>query len=189
MLNPLQWHQGIIFDTRSVLLCVAGLFFEPLSAFIAMGMAAAFRIHFGGNGTWMGIAVILASGSIAMIWRRMRKTDLVDISLQELYTLGLVVHLVMLGLMALLPGPLVMETLRKIGIPVLVVYPVATALLGKMMAGRHARKRAETALQESDERWQYALEGSGDGVWDREIQTGRVFYSDQWKRMLGFSTR
>lgn len=187
MLNPLQWHQGIIFDTRSVLLCVAGLFFEPLSAFIAMGMAAAFRIHLGGYGAWMGVAVILASGSIAMIWRRMRKSDLVDISLQELYTLGLVVHLVMLGLMALLPGPLVMETLRKIGIPVLIVYPVATALLGKMMAGRHAQKRAETAFQESEERWQYALEGSGDGVWDREIQTGRVFYSDQWKRMLGFA--
>lgn len=187
MLNPLQWYQGIIFDTRSVLLCIAGLFFEPLSALITMVMAAAFRIHLGGNGAEMGVAVILASGSIAMIWRRVRKSDLVDISLQELYALGLVVHLVMLGLMALLPGTLVMETLIKIGIPVLVVYPVATALLGKMMAGRHAQKRAETALQESEERWQYALEGSGDGVWDREIQTGKVFYSDQWKRMLGFT--
>ncbi|MDD2335244.1 MAG: PAS domain-containing protein [Geobacteraceae bacterium] len=187
MLTPLQWHQGIIFDTRSVLLCIAGLFFEPLSAFITMVMAAAFRIHLGGNGAEMGVAVILISGSIAMVWRERRKSDLIDISLLELYTLGLVVHLVMLGLMALLPGPLVMETLRKIGIPVLVVYPVATALLGKMMAGRHAQKRAETALQESEERWQYALEGSGDGVWDREIQTGKVFYSDQWKRMLGFT--
>ena len=29
MLNPLQWYQGIIFDTRSVLLCVAGLFSNP----------------------------------------------------------------------------------------------------------------------------------------------------------------
>ena len=24
-------------------------------------------------------------------------------------------------------------------------------------------------------------------MWDREIQTGKVFYSDQWKRMLGFA--
>ncbi|RQW89769.1 MAG: response regulator [Geobacter sp.] len=186
MLNPLQWHQGIIFDTRSVLLCVAALFFEPLSALIAIGMAAAYRIHLGGNGVWMGVSVIVASGSIAMIWRRTRKSDLTDISLQELYALGLCVHLVTLGLMALLPGPLIMETLGKIGIPVLLVYPVATALLGKMMAGRQARNLTESALKESEERWQYALEGSGDGVWDREIRSGKVFYSEQWKRMLGY---
>ena len=188
MLNPLQWSQGIIFDTRSVLLCVAGLFFEPLSAFIAMGMAVAYRFHLGGSGVLMGIAVILSSGSIAMIWRTIRRPNLVSISLAELYALGLVVHLIMLGLMLLLPNPLVLETLGKIGIPVLVIFPVATALLGKMMSGRQARKRTESALKESEERWQYALEGSGDGVWDREIQTGKVFYSDQWKRMLGFAS-
>lgn len=187
MLNPLHWQQGIIFDTRSVLLCVAGLFFAPLSAFITMVMAAAYRIHLGGSGVWMGVAVILASGGIALLWKFTRKTALEAISLAELYALGLVVHLVMLGLMILLPGPIVVQTLGEIGIPVLVVYPVATALLGKMMANRRARNQADSALKESEERWQYALEGSGDGVWDREIQTGKVFYSDQWKRMLGFA--
>jgi PAS domain S-box-containing protein len=187
MLNPLQWYPGIIFDTRSVLLCIAGLFFEPLSAIIAMGLAAAYRLYLGGNGVWMGVSVILASGSIAMIWKTVRKTDLMEVSLRELYTLGLAVHLVMLGLMALLPGHLVLETLNKIGLPVIIIYPIATALLGKMMSGRNARMRTEEALKESEERWQYALEGSGDGVWDREIQTGKVFYSDQWKRMLGYA--
>lgn len=187
MLNPLHWQQGIIFDTRSVLLCITGLFFTSLSASITIVMAAAYRIYLGGNGVLMGVAVILASGGIAMIWKSTRKNTLEAISLAELYTLGLVVHLVMLGLMALLPGPIVLQTLGEIGIPVLVIYPVATALLGKMMANRRARNQADSALKESEERWQYALEGSGDGVWDREIQTGKVFYSDQWKRMLGFS--
>jgi PAS domain S-box-containing protein len=187
MLNPLSWYPGIIFDTRSVMLCVAGLFFEPLTVLIAVGMAVAYRLHLGGSGVWMGISVILASGSIAMLWKTLRKTDLMHVSLLELYTLGLVVHLVMLGFMALLPGHIVTETMAHIGLPMLLVYPLATALLGKMMAGRHARKRTEEALSESEERWQYALEGSGDGVWDRDIQTGRVFYSEQWKRMLGYT--
>jgi len=187
MLNPLHWQQGIIFDTRSVLLCVTGLFFAPLSAFITIVMAAAYRIYLGGNGVWMGVAVILASGGIAMFWKYTRKTNLETITLAELYALGLVVHLVMLGLMVLLPGPIFRQTLGEIGLPVLAIYPVATALLGKMMANRRARNQADSALKESEERWQYALEGSGDGVWDREIQTGKVFYSDQWKRMLGFA--
>jgi PAS domain S-box-containing protein len=48
------------------------------------------------------------------------------------------------------------------------------------------RKRAEEALRESEARWQFALEGSGDGVWDWNAQTNEVFFSSQWKAMLGF---
>ena len=48
------------------------------------------------------------------------------------------------------------------------------------------RKRAEDALRESEERWQFALEGAGDGVWDWNAQTNELFYSRQWKAMLGY---
>lgn len=48
------------------------------------------------------------------------------------------------------------------------------------------RREMEKALREAEERWQYALEGAGDGVWDWNVQTGQVYYSRQWKRMLGY---
>lgn len=41
-------------------------------------------------------------------------------------------------------------------------------------------------LRESEFRWKYALEGAGDGVWDWNIATDVVFYSEQWKTMLGY---
>ena len=49
------------------------------------------------------------------------------------------------------------------------------------------RKQTELALLESNARWHYALEGAGDGVWDWDVQTNRVFYSQQLKAMLGFA--
>jgi PAS domain S-box-containing protein len=48
------------------------------------------------------------------------------------------------------------------------------------------RMQVEQSLRESEERWQFALEGAGDGVWDWNAQTNEVIYSRQWKAMLGF---
>ena len=48
------------------------------------------------------------------------------------------------------------------------------------------RKKAEEALRQSEERWQFALEGAGDGVWDLNLKTGVTFRSRRWKEMLGY---
>ncbi len=50
-----------------------------------------------------------------------------------------------------------------------------------------SRKQIEAALKTSEERWQYALEGNGDGVWDLNAETNEVFFSRRWKEMLGFA--
>jgi len=49
------------------------------------------------------------------------------------------------------------------------------------------RKQTEKALRASEERWMFALEGAGEGVWDRNIQTGDVLYSRRYKEMLGYA--
>lgn len=41
-------------------------------------------------------------------------------------------------------------------------------------------------LKKSETRWLFALEGAGDGVWDWNLRTNEMFYSVQWKRMIGY---
>ena len=48
------------------------------------------------------------------------------------------------------------------------------------------RRRAETALAESESRWNFALEGAGQGVWDHDLKHGKAFYSRMWRQMRGF---
>jgi PAS domain S-box-containing protein len=37
-------------------------------------------------------------------------------------------------------------------------------------------------------RWKFALEGAGDGIWDWNFPTNKVYYSEQWKKMLGYES-
>ena len=47
-------------------------------------------------------------------------------------------------------------------------------------------KQVNEKLSISEQRWQFALEGAGDGVWDWDLQTERVIFSKRWKEMFGF---
>lgn len=49
--------------------------------------------------------------------------------------------------------------------------------------------KRQMALQESEFRWKFAIEGSGDGVWDWNIQTDEAQYSIRWKAMIGYDDK
>lgn len=49
-----------------------------------------------------------------------------------------------------------------------------------------ARKQAEARIAEAETRWNFALAGAGQGVWDLDIRKGGTTYSSTWVKMLGF---
>ncbi|GEM_PF-118509 len=50
-----------------------------------------------------------------------------------------------------------------------------------------ALRQRERELQQSEQRWQFALESAGDGVWDWNIETGEIYHSAAWRLNLGYA--
>ncbi|MEH2191060.1 MAG: PAS domain S-box protein [Nostoc sp.] len=48
------------------------------------------------------------------------------------------------------------------------------------------RIQTEEVLRESEQRWQLALRGNNDGIWDWNVKTNKIFFSSRWKEMLGY---
>lgn len=177
--------QGIVFDTRSVLLGLTGLFFGPIPTLVAMIVTGAFRLWQGGAGAWIGVAVILASGSVGLLWRILRKPDLARIGWRELLAFGFAVHLVMLATFLCFPSGLATEVLAFITIPVLGIYPFTTAVLGKLLSQPLRIAEDTRLLRESETRLNLVLKGTNDGWWDWDLLNNSLTYSERWWRMLG----
>jgi len=73
--------------------------------------------------------------------------------------------------------------------PALTVFALlAATALGVTFRNRLRRDRRSAAqLRESEERWKFALDGAGDGVWDVNLVSGRSLYSKRWKEILGYA--
>lgn len=152
MLTPMLWAPGVIFDGRSIVLGVAGLFGGPVPALLAALMAAAFRLHLGGAGAWTGVAVIAASTLIGLGGHLLHRRRPRLLETLPLYLLGLLIHVVMVLLMGLLPGSLTGAFLREVALPVLLLYPLAFMLVGRLFADLESRFRTEASLRASEAR-------------------------------------
>lgn len=185
MLSPWEYAPDIVFDTRSVLLGVVGLYFGAVPAAIAMAMTAAFRLYQGGDVAWTGVAVIVASGLIGLAWRRARRGRLEDIAFGELLLFGVAVHVAMLALMLTIPWETAGGMLATIVIPVVAIYPLATAVLGSLLSSRMRRERLANRLAASEERLRLALVAAGQGLYDVNLRDGRVHVNADYARRLG----
>lgn len=139
MMNPFVYAPGIIFDGRSVMLSLCGLFFGPVSAIIAATMALIFRVHIGGTGIIMGTSVIVSSTLIGILANYLRRKRALKISSLFLYAIGLVVHIIMLALMIGLPSNIRFDTLKTISLTVIGLYPLATILIGKILSDQEEK--------------------------------------------------
>ncbi|MEI7981790.1 MAG: LytS/YhcK type 5TM receptor domain-containing protein [Bacteroidota bacterium] len=160
MLTPWILVPGLVFDTRSVLLSVSGLFFGPIPTFTAILITGLYRVILGGDGMWMGLGVIFTSGIFGILWRTFRPRWQEKRPAIELGLLGVTVHLAMLACAFLLPAGRVWSTLQTIALPVMIIYPLGNILFGLLLLSRFRHFQTKRDLLQSEEKFRQLFEKS-----------------------------
>ena len=174
---------GVLVDARSVLLSVAGFYFGPIATGTAVLLTSGFRVYLGGAGTITGIAIILSSAGIGLLWRHFLPGRA---SWRGLFALGVATHVVMLLTFFSLPLDLALPTLRRIALPVLIIHPLATMLLGRLLDLQRGQQTALQEIRRSNQRVQGMLANAWD-ILALLDEKGRVNYaSPPAKQILGY---
>ncbi len=163
LVNTVRLNSWIVFDTRSILISLTALFFGPVPALIAAPIIIAYRVYMGGAGALPGVLVTIATMCVGLLWRRRRRAP-GGYGASELYLLGLAASIVMLLCMFSLPLYRALEVLRSIALPVLVLFPLGTVLMGLVIGTRLRQIEAENAIRAQEAQLRIMYEQAPIGV-------------------------
>ena len=164
MISPVHQTPGVIYDSRSIVISIAGLFTGGIAAFTASIIASVYRLWVGGMGVYAGIATIFTSALAGAIAHRLWKRTQSYYNPNFLYLFGIIVSLLMLLCQFLIPWPASINIIKEIWIPVLLLYPLGTVLLGTMIADYENRQRLHEELKSREENLRITLDSIGDAV-------------------------
>jgi len=149
MLNPWSLEKGLYFDTRWVLLSLSGLYFGFIPTTVAVVFAGAFRLYQGGPGGIVGTVVIVVTAFVGIAWNYWNGKRNKSLNWVQLYVFGVVVQLAMLSCMFLFPPEMRNNIFKKIALPILLIYPILTLIIGLILKKQEERRSITRELAEN----------------------------------------
>jgi len=186
---PFYYTLGVIYDGRSIVMALSGLFGGGITAAISIMIAGAYRLFLGGAGVWAGTSTIVASALIGLAFRSFCKNKPESLNLPTLYFMGLLVNVLMLLCQLLLPWPSGLQVISRIWMPVLLIFPVATALMGLLLINEKKRITAEANIRKNESLYRTTLHSIGDAVITTDRQGLVTFLNPVAEELTGWTEK
>lgn len=175
MLMPLQLADGITIDNRNTPVVLAGPFGGPMAAVVASVLAACYRWTQGGVGAVPGIIALLSSGALGLLFSAWWSVQRGSFRLRHTVILGLVMVLVTLPWTLLLPATVdPVGTTLRIALPIAVMYPLATFVIGGLLLQVERQHRLGDDLRESEKRFRDLFTHAPDAIFVADPDTGYI---------------
>jgi len=184
---PFHYAPGVIYDGRSIILAMAGLFGGGTAAVVSMVLAGACRAYMSGAGMWAGLGTIIGCAGVGLAFRRGygNRPDRMDIL--SLYGFGISVHIVMIACQLLIqPWPSGLSVINRIWLPILLIFPTVTVLMGLFLGTEERRIQAERSLRDSEEKYRGVVQNANEGI--TVTQGGKLkFINPKVLKVSGYS--
>lgn len=188
MMTPIVLTPGVIFDARSVVLSMVGLFGGPLLAGVAVIIAGGYRLWLGGRGVDVGLVVVLSSVALGLLFRHAVARGWAKVGVWQLLVFGFVAHLLEVLLFTQLPAGVAPQVLASVSLPLLLTFTPATLFLGLLLQDGVHRAETEQALRESEARFRSLLQDIPGVAVQGYGPDGTInFWNAASERLYGFS--
>lgn len=184
MMTPIEVTPGVIFDARSVVLSMAGLFGGPVIGGIAAAIAGGYRLWLGGGGVLVGVSVVISCVLLGLAYRYGRQRGWLRVGVWQLLAFGLLVHLVEVYLFTFLPDDVVAKVMENVALPLILTFTPATALLGGLLLSIELQTQTGKSLAESEARFRDVAEVAGDWIWEMDSDLRFTFVSPRFFQLF-----
>ena len=187
MMIPFEIRPGVYLDARSILISVTALMFGFIPTAITVLSATVFRIFEGGAGLPLGMVIIYSSALVGLIWRRWLHPGESRRRILSLLGMSLTVHGIMLACSPfMIPGEPA-QLFREIVFPIVVVFPIASVLLGILLMQLDRFRTVQRDYRSSEERYRLLFETMNQGVVFQSADGRIVSANPAAENILGMS--
>ncbi len=183
---PMVLQPGVIFDSRSVILSLGGLFTGGITTTIACSIAAIARILIGGPGMFTGVGSVVISGLAGLFFRKMVNDKNLSLNMGWLFLFGFLLHLILVAWFFTFPIEIALSIVKNVALPYLTVFPLATMLIGGFMSAQQQRLITEANLAKSEKRYRDLIDTLNEGVWEADKDMINTYVNPKMADMLGY---
>ena len=174
---------GLVFDSRTVVLIISGMFLGTIPTTIATVLMSLYRFYIGGAGTFTGILWIVFASTIGLSWRHLRikrkKVDHNTITWIELYFFHLGSQIIMILLLFTLPNNQGLEVIQQVLIPILVIYPIGGLLISMFMFQQRKKFFKNVNLVRSEEQYKIIFNKSKSMLMLLDSDSGKIIDANE----------
>lgn len=161
---PFFSGDGIIIDSRSILMSVTAFHFGTIPTILAATIIFLYRLYFGGKAVWAGILIIITASATGLLFRLFIRKKAAVYRLFIYYAMGLIVQILMLGSLFAMPMPYALATVKATALPVLIVFPFVTMIISYILQQQMAQIETVKKVVEAEDLFRRLIEGAPEAI-------------------------
>jgi len=185
---PLVPSPGLYIDTRSILVGLIAYIFGGKTSYFLMILLILYRIILGGDGSFIGIVIILSSGLLGYLFRFIDTKFFRLYSALNFYLLGIVIHVIMTFCIMYMSNTNYAVAFTSSVIPLLVIFPITTVVVGKLFIIQREQIKQLQLTRFAEKRFRSLFEQAQIGICYLDTNGFFINTNDYFNQMFQYTS-